>query len=1222
MGFTNLKSNSGGTNKVQKIARDRTISNRKDKKPKNTRKSKESNIRGKEVTIRESASPAQVVYGLMKIGGVVSYIDTSLDSNAYVISGESANDNELLWTSKFPGAYGNDLSVEIICTGTHPTLDVSVIGDFLIRVRVKSNSGASQSTMNEVITAVRANFDANYRIAVRKINQTGVNGFVDAFPQTQLSYGGGSTLYQYITLAGHRIINVEKLFLNNEEVTLGASPDPRWATGKYANKVFMAIAFGYADQEVQPDLYNQKPNTWTENHRQRGCAGVALFLNWNQNLFPEGYPEITFLVKGKDIYDPRLGGIGTPKIYSNNAALVICDFLTTSVYEGGYGLSYFNINEAALIAAANTCDEDVPLAGGGTEKRYTINGVYDTDSDRDSILSQMLAACGGDLVYESGAYYLYVAKYTTPTITLTTENLRQGFTVKTHISRSDSFNSIRGSFVSPEENYTETDYPEVTNSTYVSEDGGSKIYEDASYNFVTSASQAQRLSKIELERVRQGVTLVFPADISGLKVHCNDFVKLQIPEIGYNNKEFEVIESNFILEENNLIGVDLILRETASGVYNWNSGEETTIDLSPNTDLPDPYVVPAPENVTLQSGTNQLYIRNDGTVQPRILINWTTPQNPYVTFGGKFEIQYKKSSDSDYQQASIITSGLTSYYISDVQDAIHYDVRIKSINTIDVSSPWVTILNHTVIGKTQPPSDLTVFNIDKYDFGLIFSWSDISDLDKSEYEIRYGASWNAGILVTRLKGKTFTWEYAPAGNFQFRIKAIDTSGNYSSNDLVRSLTIQAPQAPTISSQLVNDRALLSWNDCKTDFSIKEYEIRYGASFESGNFVAVITALNYEIKVNWGGARTFYIKAKDVAGNLSSSGAATINILNPNSPSNYALTTVNNTVLLDWDEPITTSLPIEKYLLYKGNTFIGSEFIGTVAGTFQTYSERSTGTFTYWLVAQDTAGNLSTEISQTIEVVAPSDFFILADQELSAFLNSSSLALIGGGSNAPFEDDKTFWAPVTNQTQNIFDWFTANSWTTVQDAITAGFNQWSTPGSTTSGFTEYKIDYLGVFSSSYIELTYDVVSMVGTVNFTVDISYSLDDITYTTITNSSSIFATNFRYVKYKINFTATSTNALSRVNNIKAKLSLKIEEESGSANAVSTDSGGTTVTFVKTFLDVTEIQVTPIGTTAQYAVVNFVDIPNPTFFKVLLFNSSGTRISGSFFYRVLGAINP
>ena len=48
------------------------------------------------------------------------------------------------------------------------------------------------------------------------------------------------------------------------------------------------------------------------------------------------------------------------------------------------------------------------------------------------------------------------------------------------------------------------------------------------------------------------------------------------------------------------------------------------------------------------------------------------------------------------------------------------------------------------------------------------------------------------------------------------------------------------------------------------------------------------------------------------------------------------------------------------------------------------------------------------------------------------------------------------------------------------------------------------------------------------------------------------------------------------------------------------------------------INVTPSGTTARIAIYDFVDAPNPTSFKVLLFDTSGNRVSGDFSWQARG----
>jgi hypothetical protein len=62
------------------------------------------------------------------------------------------------------------------------------------------------------------------------------------------------------------------------------------------------------------------------------------------------------------------------------------------------------------------------------------------------------------------------------------------------------------------------------------------------------------------------------------------------------------------------------------------------------------------------------------------------------------------------------------------------------------------------------------------------------------------------------------------------------------------------------------------------------------------------------------------------------------------------------------------------------------------------------------------------------------------------------------------------------------------------------------------------------------------------------------------------------------------------------------------------------VTFTRSFVDVNTIQLTPRGTSLVTPVYDFTDTPNPTSFKVLLFNQAGSRVDGEVSYDVTGVI--
>ena len=115
-------------------------------------------------------------------------------------------------------------------------------------------------------------------------------------------------------------------------------------------------------------------------------------------------------------------------------------------------------------------------------------------------------------------------------------------------------------------------------------------------------------------------------------------------------------------------------------------------------------------------------------------------------------------------------------------------------------------------------------------------------------------------------------------------------------------------------------------------------------------------------------------------------------------------------------------------------------------------------------------------------------------------------------------------------------------------------------------------------------------------------------------------------MKVRITATATNDQGITEIADLTVKLDTKLKSQTGSVSALSTDSGGTTVfltenrtsTGVKTFIDVESITVSANTTSPVYAIYDFTDSYDPLSFKVLLYNSSGTRISGTVSYSVRG----
>ena len=247
------------------------------------------------------------------------------------------------------------------------------------------------------------------------------------------------------------------------------------------------------------------------------------------------------------------------------------------------------------------------------------------------------------------------------------------------------------------------------------------------------------------------------------------------------------------------------------------------VDLTPNTNLPSPFDVAPPIDLVLASGDAELLAGIDGSVISRIKASWIEADDAFVV---RYAVEFKKSVDAEWSTAPTPLAGTTSVHISEVEDAVEYDVRVRSVNQIGASSIWVTSVGHIVIGKQAPPPDVAIFQIDRrtgvrqFTFGLTTTPADVRS--GGGFRIRKStdltADWDDmdplhdGLLVAS------PWEInePAAGEWLFGIKAVDSSGHESTNAKFIHETLGASQLLNVLAQRVEQDESPAWPGTRVD----------------------------------------------------------------------------------------------------------------------------------------------------------------------------------------------------------------------------------------------------------------------------------------------------------------------------------------------------------------------------------------------------------------------
>ena len=490
-----------------------------------------------------------------------------------------------------------------------------------------------------------------------------------------------------------------------------------------------------------------------------------------------------------DVYQLTFNGLLQGSVgYSNNWALCVRDYLTKP-----YGLNSpaEDINDTIAVAAKNLSDELVTLADGTTQARYTLNGSFTLDKTPTAIMNEMLAAAYGAITWTQGQYRILPAAYYAPDMTfhgmnpdvpgLTESDLRGAIKVRPLPSMKDRFNTVKGTYISPE-TWQPVDFPKVGNALYLSEDNDIELIKDIQLTYVTDPVRAQRIAKIMLEKNRQGIIVEFPAKWSAFPLAVGDNVPITVANLGWSQKIFTVRDWKM----NTNGGIDLTLQEDAVGCYSWNSGEETTVDLAPNTLLPDPRDVATP--LSLAAGIRSYNTNADTVSRVDIYATWEQGDARAV----RYQVQYQDVSGAWFSLPDTID---TVAVISGLNQGA-YNIRVRSINAIGAPSEWTSVSQNVPL-PTNLTADVTGFAATFAANIVNLSWNLNDALSIASYEIRQGAVWETASVV-RTGEKSARYNFRPTGQgaITYLIKAVDSVGNYSENAASANVTIPAAAAPT------------------------------------------------------------------------------------------------------------------------------------------------------------------------------------------------------------------------------------------------------------------------------------------------------------------------------------------------------------------------------------------------------------------------------------------
>ncbi len=320
-------------------------------------------------------------------------------------------------------------------------------------------------------------------------------------------------------------------------------PDSWSIASHWSGKVNMYFRPGTDGQSAIGDLTNKA--SWTD-PRFRGIAYAYLRLEYDEDVWKNGLPQVTFNVEGKKVRDP--GDLGTVA-FSDNPAWCILDYITDNRY--GKGIPDDDIDMDSFEDAGDYCDT----------KNFELRGNVSTNGTLHANVIDMLSSCRGYIAF-GNKYKLKIDRpISTTSLAITKENTIGNIDYVLG-DKSNIFNKLTAKYLDPATDYKDN-IKILESSTLKTEDNGIDLEAEIPMPFVKTASVVEQILREELNQSRQSHMINLKTTVEGIDLQVGDKVTVTNDTFGMTNKEFIVMST--MIEPNS--EVSLALREYDSDVY-------------------------------------------------------------------------------------------------------------------------------------------------------------------------------------------------------------------------------------------------------------------------------------------------------------------------------------------------------------------------------------------------------------------------------------------------------------------------------------------------------------------------------------------------------------------------------------------------------------------------------------------------------------------------------
>ncbi|MCM2472161.1 hypothetical protein HGO38_01550 [Rhizobium sp. CG5] len=447
-----------------------------------------------------------------------------------------------------------------------------------------------------------------------------------------------------------------------------------------------------------------------------GCPYAIITARYNTELHSSA-PSCLFEMDGIPLYDIRKdstnGGSGAHRWnnkatweHSDNPIVQIYNIARGITYDGvwfygGQNLPVFRLPSSAWIAAANECDTDISLSGGGTEPRFRSGYQISGDEKPLDAIKKIAKSANARLAEVGGIFKPLVGSPGSAIYAFTDDDIliTEGQSFDPFPTLDDTVNGIEATYPEPRERWAMKDAPARYNSTLESEDGDRRLPASVTFEACPYSKQVQRLMRAMLEEARRFRTHQFYLPPDAYALEPNDVVSWSSARNGYSNKKFLVTPITGQITMNQLV----VLKEIDPSDYGWSSDFE----------LPTSYgwtgtIVSPPQGVTGWTvAPATIYDASGNPRRPTIQISCASDQDDVKKV--RVRVRLASSGDVVFDSDSIVYGDPYSWKLNGTfLPNADYEVQGKFIPYSNRRTTWSSWLSVTTPNVRLTDEDVFV----------------------------------------------------------------------------------------------------------------------------------------------------------------------------------------------------------------------------------------------------------------------------------------------------------------------------------------------------------------------------------------------------------------------------------------------------------------------------------------------------------------------------------